>query len=221
MPREARRKPQRQPPATPGSDGTEVPVGDSSAVLLTRYREGDERAAEDLFQRYVTRLVQLARKQLPPRMARRLDPEDAVQSAYRSFFRRARDGAFQLARSGDLWRLLAAITINKVRRQARQQRAGKRRIDQEASSDGVVDFPAEVVATEPTPAEAAILIEELANVLRAMSPLHRRILELRAQGLCISETADSASCTERTVYRAEARYESLLRDRLRQQRTDT
>ena len=150
------------------------------------------------------------------KLFRRTDPEDAVQSAFRSFFRRAREGAFELRQSGDLWRLLAAITVNKVRRQARKQSAEKRRGDAERSSDILFGIPPEAVAAEPTPTEAAILVEELERVHSELSPLQRRILERRAQGCSIAETADAAGCTERTVYRSEERYESLLRKRLKQ-----
>lgn len=59
---------------------------DESAKLLRDWQDGDERAASLLFERYVDRLLVLARNKLSPRMKRRIDPEDVVQSAYRSFF---------------------------------------------------------------------------------------------------------------------------------------
>ncbi len=111
----------------------------------------------------------------------------------------------------------AAITINKVRRQTRKHSAHKRRIEAEGSIGLLHGVPLEAVATDPTPSEAAILVEELEIVSRKLSPLHRQILELRGQGHSISETADVAGCTERTVYRAEERYESMLRERLEQE----
>ncbi len=89
-------------------------VGDESIELLSRVRQGDEQAASDLFDRYVERLIKLARSRLSAKLQRRVDPEDVVQSAYRSFFSHAQDGRYQLHKSGDLWRLLAAITVNKV-----------------------------------------------------------------------------------------------------------
>ena len=67
-----------------------------SQQLLERVRSGDKDAAEELFERYVDRLIELARKRLSPRLARRLDPEDIVQSACRSFFRLARAGRYEL-----------------------------------------------------------------------------------------------------------------------------
>jgi anti-sigma-K factor RskA len=68
----------------------------------------------DLVDRYTQRLLGLARRQLPERVRRRVDPEDDVQSVYRSIFTRLREGRFSFADSGDLWRLLAAMTFQRV-----------------------------------------------------------------------------------------------------------
>src|SRR5215469_11207745 len=101
-------------------------MNEPSEQLLARYQAGDETAAEELFRRYVSRLTVFARARLAPRVARRVDPEDVVLSAYSSFFVRARNGQLSLRRSGDLWRLLVAVTLNKVRHQVARHEAGKR-----------------------------------------------------------------------------------------------
>jgi DNA-directed RNA polymerase specialized sigma24 family protein len=80
---------------------------DPSAELLARWRAGDERAEDELFARYTSRLIELARRRLSAKLGRRLDPEDVVQSAYRSFCASARADRYTLRGSGDLWRLLA------------------------------------------------------------------------------------------------------------------
>lgn len=54
----------------------------------------------ELVDRYTRRLLELARRQLPERVRRRVDPEDVVQSVYRSFFRRLNDGQFNFGSSG-------------------------------------------------------------------------------------------------------------------------
>src|SRR5437764_13076621 len=97
-----------------------------SADLMTRWRAGDEGAAATLFHRYAERLLALARGRLSGRLARHVDAEDVLQSAYRSFFSGARDGRFVLHRSGDLWRLLVAITLHKLQRQVERHTTAKR-----------------------------------------------------------------------------------------------
>jgi DNA-directed RNA polymerase specialized sigma24 family protein len=92
----------------------------SGADLLERWKSGDEAAAAEIFDQYLSRLTALARTRLSPKLARRVDPEDIVQSAYRSFFRHAQNDRYVLERSGDLWRLLAAIVMNKLHGQVEQ-----------------------------------------------------------------------------------------------------
>lgn len=106
-------------------------MDEPSEQLLARYQAGDKAAADEIFRRYVGRLTVFARARLAPRVARRVDPEDVVLSAYRSFFIRARDGRLSFTRSGDLWRVLVAMTLNKVRRQVARHEAEKRAIRRE------------------------------------------------------------------------------------------
>ena len=91
-----------------------MPADDDSLALLERWKAGDGSAADEIFSRYMQRLAGLARHRLSDKMQRRVDPDDVVPSADRSFFRPAQDDRYELKRSGDLWRLLAAITMNKV-----------------------------------------------------------------------------------------------------------
>ena len=64
--------------------------------LLPLLPAGDDRAARAVFDRYSNRLIRLAGKHLNQRLAGRVDPEDVVQSVFRTFFRRGLDGEFQL-----------------------------------------------------------------------------------------------------------------------------
>jgi RNA polymerase sigma-70 factor (ECF subfamily) len=188
---------------------------DDSLELVRRVRAGDETAADALFHRYLERLIDLARSRLSRKMARRLDAEDVVQSAYRSFFLNIRHGRYQLQFSGDLWRLLAAITIHKVRRQVRRHTAEKRSVDLEES--GVLELILESQregARMPTPDEAATLVDELQQVLAALSPLYRQIFEYRLQDRSVEEVARRAACSERTAHRALAIVRQQLETRL-------
>ena len=46
------------------------------SVKVDTYGTGDPRAADALFDRYVRRLIELARARIAPQLARRLDPEE-------------------------------------------------------------------------------------------------------------------------------------------------
>ena len=167
-----------------------------------RWQGGDQQAAEELFLRYAERLVALARSRLSAKLSRHLDPEDVVQSAYRSFFSGARNGRFVLRQSGDLWRLLVAITLHKLRHKVERHTAGKRSLNRELQQDkDSFTLADEVLAREPTPAEAAALADTLEHVLRDLEPRQRHMVEMRLQGYQLEEIAKSVRRSERTVRR--------------------
>jgi len=87
--------------------------------VFDRMKGGDEEAARELFNRYLSRLVALARSRLSEKLERKVDADDVVQSAFRSFFVRARDGQYAIERAGDLWSLLATITRHKLLKKSR------------------------------------------------------------------------------------------------------
>lgn len=189
-----------------------------SADLVSRWRGGDQRAAEELFHRYAERLLALARTRLPGKLARHVDPDDVVQSAYRSFFVGARDGRFVLQRSGDLWRLLVAITLHKLHHQVErltaEKRAGRRGRSLGREED-LFGLEAEMVGHEPLPSEVAALSETLESLLRGMGPPQRRMIEMRLQGFSLEEIADDVHRSERTVRRVlEGAKERLRKARL-------
>ncbi len=198
------------------SEGRDVSDNDSYA-LVQRVRRGDEQAAGELFDRYVERLFALARSRFSAKLARRLDPEDVVQSVFRTFFRHTQDGRYEFHQAGDLWRLLAAITVNKVRRQVKRHTAGKRTTDAEKSFGGqesLFGLPPEAVAREPSPDEACALIEELDQVVGRLPELYRRIVDFRLQGRPVEEIAQQVGCSERTVHRASEVLKQRLEKRL-------
>jgi RNA polymerase sigma factor (sigma-70 family) len=186
------------------------PLPSNSLELLKRWRSGDERAAAEIYDAYVRRLIGLARSRLSQQFSKRFDPEDVVMSAYRSFFVRARDGEFVLEKSGDLWRLLAAITIRKTLAQIEHHRAGKRRVDGEDSLASQLGVVPERLTREPTPDEAVGLIDCLQHVLQAQSAIDRRILELRLAEGSTDEIAVTVGRSPRTVRRALERIQAEL-----------
>src|SRR5271156_301531 len=111
--------------------------GASITEWLGNLREGDQAAAQPLWERYFSKLVTVARTKLR-RMRRTTadeDEEDAALSAFNSFCDGAARGKFpQLADRDDLWRLLVVITARKAMAQAhregRKKRGGGRVVDE-------------------------------------------------------------------------------------------
>ena len=130
--------------------------------------------------------------------------EDVVQSVYCSFFVGARNGQFVLQHSGEMWRLLVGITVNKLHNQLRRHTAGKRAVHLEQSvppESRLFDSPEQIMAQEPTPEQAAILADTLEQLFRKLEPERRRILELRLQGYGIGEIAAETRFSRPTVRR--------------------
>ncbi|OAI54952.1 hypothetical protein AYO44_13935 [Planctomycetaceae bacterium SCGC AG-212-F19] len=184
-----------------------------SGDLLARWRNGDQQAADALFRRYADRLVALARSRLSRKVSQRVDPEDVVQSVYRSFFADTRDGRYELQRGGDLWRLLVTITLYKLRDQTKHNARAKRTVEREqtfGTEDSLLGIQPQVLAQAPTPLEAVLLADEVERAMRQLVPLQRRTLELRLQGYDVAEIAADLRCSERTVSRFLKRIKAVL-----------
>ncbi|HEY2841982.1 MAG TPA: protein kinase [Pirellulales bacterium] len=184
----------------------------NSRELLELWQAGESQAATEIFNRYVARLVALARSRISKKLRRRVDPQDVVQSAYRSFFVHARQDEFQVERAGDLWRLLAKITLHKLHRQIERQTAAKRALARDASLDLVAE---RAVAVEPSAAEAVAFAEELQLAVRSLLPNEQKILAWMLAGWTESKMASELGKSERTVRRLLAAVERKFEDRLR------
>ena len=188
-----------------------------SQHLLRRYQEGDEQAAEIIFHRYMERLMRLVGTQLSEKLRRRVGAEDIVQSVFRSFFGKAMEGRFLLERSGDLWRLLAAITKHKLLKKAEHHSQQKRAIRREQglkTGDGDLSPEVTLFAVEPTELEGVALADEVESLMAEMPPMQRTMLELRLQGESIPDIAEAVERSERTVRRFLGETRDLLEARL-------
>jgi eukaryotic-like serine/threonine-protein kinase len=169
----------------------------NSKELLRQFQQGDSQAANEIFDRYVTRLVALVRSRISAKLRPRLDPEDVVQSAYRSFFIHAKDDEFQLSDAGDLWRLLARITLNKLYGQVEFHTAARRTVVQEVAAAS----HAEPIAIEPTPAEVVAIGENLQRVYDDLGPIQREVLTAHLRGNGVNSIASTTNRSPRTVRR--------------------
>jgi RNA polymerase sigma-70 factor (ECF subfamily) len=178
-------------------------MDETTVNLVARWRQGDQEAASLLFGRYAQQLIGLAAARLSARLAQRVDPEEVVQSAFRSFFVAARDGSFDLTRGGDLWRLLVSITMHKLHDQVKRNTAGKRSINREQTKpmSGAEAGLQAATAHGPTPLEAVALSDELEQILRSLPALQRQVLELRLQGHHLDEIAAATRRSIRTISR--------------------
>jgi hypothetical protein len=173
--------------------------------LFARLGRGDSSAAEEICRLYTKRLIGLARNRLTADIARKVGPEDVIQSVFRTFFTRQKDGQFdQLADWDELWWLLSHITATKCNRKMAEFYAACRDIRREVgfqiagSESGAVW---DAISPDPTASDAAMLIETTEIVVRDLSTRDRRIVELALGGAQNTLIAKEIGCAERTVER--------------------
>jgi RNA polymerase sigma-70 factor (ECF subfamily) len=170
-------------------------------ALVDLWRNGDEDAAREIAERYMERLLMLAQRRISQRLSSRVDAEDIVQSAYRTFFRRVKEGQFTFAEQDDLCKLLMRITLHKTLRRIAFHKAAKRDPSQETEQG---EHHRERLLTlldrEPTPEAKCEFFDHLERFMSKLSPDERKVLELRLLGHSTEEIAKQLSTPERTWY---------------------
>src|SRR3954447_16694670 len=156
----------------PEADLPRETVSDRS--LLRRLQHGQADASTELYLRYADRLRKLAASQSSPDLARRVDPEDIVQSVFRTFFRRANLGQYSVPDGEEIWKLLLVIGLNKVRATGAFHRAAKRDV---RKTSGGESFDRAVEATPGGDDGAALAFLKLVveEALTDLPEAHRRM----------------------------------------------
>lgn len=177
---------------------------ESFTELMARLREGDDEAAAAVFRHFVRRLIAFTRGQLDTWVRLKTDPEDVVQSVYKSFFARYEAGQFAVADWDGLWGLLTRIAVRKCVNRVHFWQAARRESSREVSlSSGEISPEGnQLRAREPTPAEAAALTETLEQLMQGLPAFDREVLVLHLQGHDVPAISTQVARSERTVRRA-------------------
>ena len=176
-------------------------MSSSFADFLFKLKGGDDDAAQELFARFTHQLIALAHRHIDAGLRHKVDPEDVVQSAYKSFFFRYGAGNLDVVNWNSLWGLLTLITVRKCAERAAYHRAERRDAAREVSPPrDENDLPwLEALGREPTPLEAAVFSETVEQLLAGLDEEERPILELSLQGYTTREISERLGRAERTV----------------------
>jgi RNA polymerase sigma factor (sigma-70 family) len=188
--------------------------------MMTRVRAGDDTAETMVFRRFVRRLIVLAAKQFDARMRDRADVENVVLSAFKSFFIRNQRGDFLLADWGELWSILAMITLRKCGKRLRYLKAARRDASSEVTLRESGIRESRIPDRAPTPVEAAILTETVERLFQSMEPEDRPIIEYIFMGYTAEEVAEQLDCSERTVRRVRQHAKNRLLKLIDAEKTD-
>ncbi|MCH7727765.1 MAG: hypothetical protein IH991_14985 [Planctomycetes bacterium] len=150
--------------------------------MLARLDQGQGDAQTEVFRRFAERLVKLARARLDDRIRKTADPEDVMQSVWRSFFTRQHAGKFELQDWGGLWAVLAVMTVRKCGRRSVAAQRAKRDVTRESNPQSSAtddsSFRWEAVDRDPTPVEAATLTEMVEQVMSGLENREQNIFSL-------------------------------------------
>jgi len=176
---------------------------------LLHLAEGDNDAAQNIWNDYFGKLVNLARRKLGGIPNRDYDEEDVAISAMNSFYKGMAQHKFgHVHNRDDLWKLLVTITVRKAtarRRSYFAQKRGGGRVRgesifgyQEDEQGGL----ARVLGTEPTPELAAGVAENCRQMLdQLQDETLRQVALWMLEGYRTEEIATKLGCVRRTVER--------------------
>jgi RNA polymerase sigma-70 factor (ECF subfamily) len=159
-----------------------------------RLEAASDSPAAELDEQYRGRLCQLVEREMNRRFRRKEDPEDVVQSAFRTFYRRNALGEFQIDSSVDLWRLLETITRRKILKHVEKLGAGKRDPRREECMEGD-----DLRGQGPTPEEAAIAADLVEKTLAGLDETYMQVLHLRLKNCTEEEIAAALGCNRAFV----------------------
>ena len=186
---------------------------DSDRSLVARIRSGDDSAATELYERYASRLLGLAKHQVSPASRSIAEPDDIVQSAFKSLFRGVHSGTYDAPDGASLWNLLAVIAIHKVRRRITRSKSVAAISLVPSNGDSEIVPMSESVS--PQEFEASIR-----EAIEGLTPSEQEVVLLRVQGYHIEEISERLQRSGRTIERTLQRIREKLAGDLEHQTLD-
>jgi RNA polymerase sigma factor (sigma-70 family) len=153
------------------------------------------------------KLLSLVQRKVSGRLGSRFDAEDVVQSVMNSWFDGIRERRIHPTSGSEIWPLIAAIALNKVRSRIRSALTHKNDVFRnEAAGDLVNTLP------EPTPEDAVEFADLLEAISRNVDEKSIQVLRLILEGYSVTEISDLIKVSTKTVQR---RKQNLRREILK------
>ncbi|MDA0587018.1 MAG: ECF-type sigma factor [Planctomycetota bacterium] len=182
---------------------------DDVSGWIERIRNGDEDAAQMLWDRYAEDIIEVARRSMKDAPKRVQDEEDVAVIAFKSLLAGIVAGRFpELDRREQLWRLLLVITTRKaaaIIEKANRQKRGGGEVRGDSAMFQSGKSPAEgfdqLPSQRTTPVVAAAIADEAQNLLAALDETSQKIAALKMEGYTHEEVAEKLGVNVRTVER--------------------
>lgn len=177
------------------------PSSDSS--LVDRFRNGDDKAADELYTKYSQRLRAFVEAQTSQKLKRHVECDDVMQVVFFQFFQMVLKDRYTPPPNDDNWNLFLVLALNHIRQRARFYARQKRNSTLERPLGHHSDS-----LSERSFVELRITVEDL---LDQLSECQRDIIGMRIIGFELQEIATATQVSTRTIKRVLRRF----RDRLR------
>ncbi len=165
--------------------------------VLEQLNRGDNLAAEKIFRDFEPFLRAMVRRRLTSPLRAKFDSMDVVQSAWSELLEGFRSGAREFKDLSHLRAFLARVTYNHFVNQCRHNSAALER-EEAFRTDECQTIPA---SAQPRPSQEAQADELWDTLVDLCPPQHRKILELKRQGLTLAEIAEHVELHEGSVRR--------------------
>jgi len=136
--------------------------------------------------RFRARLCRLVEREMDRRILRREDPEDVVQSAFRTFYQCVEQSHVEWDNSAVLWRLLQKIARRKILKHVEYHTAGRRDLRQETRGESL-----DVACDVDQIPHAHLLGDVLNAALHGLDPLDSYVAHLTLYGHSLTEIAET------------------------------
>jgi RNA polymerase sigma-70 factor (ECF subfamily) len=170
---------------------------DSLTATLKKLSHGDAAAVEQVFRIYEPYLRTVVRRQLSPQLRIKFDSVDVVQSIWADLLQGFREGSWSFTDREQLKAFLVTATrhrfIDCIRRHEPALSHGERATGNRRT--------ASIPGSEPRPSQVAVAEELWQRILAQCQPAHRQMLELKRQGLPVTEIAKRTGFHEDSIHR--------------------
>lgn len=180
-----------------GTESADPDDDESSVDLVGGYvRNSDSGAAERIYYRHRTAILQQARAAMSRNLQQRMDPEDIYQSVSLILLDGLRSGRFRVEKTGDLQALIQRLIQRRIQKKVENHSALKRSTTREVS----LDSAGPVVADSPEASDQTEVRDFIEQFLsRIPNPRHRDVACLALSGCEVPEIAITTQYSQARV----------------------
>jgi RNA polymerase sigma-70 factor (ECF subfamily) len=170
---------------------------DSLTATLEKLSHGDAAAVEQVFQIYEPYLRAVVRRQLGPQLRVKFDSVDVVQSVWADLLQGFRDGSWSFTDREQLKAFLVTATRHRFIDCIRRHEPALSHGEGATGNQRAASIP----DSEPRPSQVAVAEELWQRILTQCQPAHRQLLELKRQGLPVTEIAKRTGFHKDSIHR--------------------